>query len=142
MPYMKCKFCKHEGIQALDIDVCPNCLKYKGDSVKIYAIKKYLEKHPGTKLREISEKLKIDMKTLDKYVDEGSIQLVGAVELDEKERDRQRKVQNLRQQLSDMENYDKSTKVSNPYRNRYGNSQLVIDLQEKMRKYDDGHGSR
>ncbi len=137
MPYMKCRFCKHEGIQALDIDVCSNCLKYKGDSVKIYAIKKYLEKHPGTKLREISEKLKIDMKTLDKYVEEGSIQLVGAVELDEKEKNRQRKVENLRQQLSNMENYDTSTKANTPYRSRYGNSQLVLDLQKRMRGYDD-----
>ena len=63
MPYMTCKFCRHSGIQALDIDVCTKCLKIGNDSVKIYAIKKYLEKHPGTKLREISEKLKIDMKT-------------------------------------------------------------------------------
>ena len=41
-----------------------------------------------------------------------------------------------------MENYDKSTKANTPYRSRYGNSQLVLDLQKRMEKYDDGRGPR
>lgn len=137
MPYVTCNFCGHAGIQELDIDVCMNCItrgNAGNDAILIYAIKKYLEKHPGVKVREVKKDLRIEQKTMDRLLKEGSLQLVNGTDLESLEPikpdtpdDRKRqKIQNLRSQLANP----------NSYGGYYGKSKLVEDLEKRRNGQD------
>lgn len=138
MPYIKCQSCGNGYVQTLDIDICTKCIKLGNDKVKILAIKKYLEKHPEAKFKEVSQALGIRREIMDRFVKEGSLRLIeneeklaianqNKDEENEKDANRSKQRRNLIRQLADMDNYSKQ-RFSKEER-----SKLLIDL-EKRRK--------
>lgn len=133
MPYITCELCRCGGVQSLDINICTRCIKFGNDKTKILAIKKYLEKHPEAKAKEISRALGIEREVIDRFIKEGTLMLVkngdGAIavnELQEKEiEDAKEKRRKLVRQLSDMEKYSRQRF------NEEQRSQLLIDLDKK-----------
>lgn len=134
MPYVTCNFCGHAGIQTLDIGVCMNCLERGNtgnDQILIYAIKQYLEKNPGAKVRDVKRDLKIEQVTMDRLLKEGSLLLVNGTDLERVEPNRtssehERKVQGLRSQLANPSRYG-------GYNTR---SKLVEDLEKRRNGHD------
>ena len=137
MALIHCTFCKRSVVQLLDIDVCMNCLQLENDAIRIYAIKQYLEKNPDAKFKEVKEALNIDQQTMDRFLREGSIELVGKSDIEKVEREeRAKKIENLRKQMSSNGLYNNlATKTNAGPRNYYSyGSQLVKDLNEKRNR--------
>lgn len=132
MPYIKCQLCGSGGVQSLNINICTRCIKLGGDNTKILAIKKYIEKYPDAKVKEVSKALGISQEVIDRFIKEGSLILIEndgetitAEELQKKEiQDAKEKRKKLARELSDMKNYSKQ-RYSEERR-----SQLLIDLDE------------
>ena len=134
MPVIKCNFCGRSATQSLEIDVCMSCLERGNrgnDQILIYAIKQYLEKNPGAKVREVKRDLKIEQLTMDRLLNEGSLLLVNGTDLERVEPNRtssehERKVQGLRSQLANPGRYG-------GYNTR---SKLVEDLEKRRNGHD------
>ena len=134
MPCIQCDFCKKTSVQSLEIDVCTRCLQLGNDAIKIYAIKKYLELNPDAKYTEVLKALNINKETLDRFIQEKSVELINPPSVNKRHEEGHKKVQNLRKQLSYTPNYSRPS--GNIERN-YGRSQLVIDLDEKKNQFEE-----
>lgn len=132
MPYITCAICGKGGIQSLEIDICTACLKRKDDRITILAIKKYLDLYPDAKMAEISEELGIKMETINRFIDEGSIQVIydddGIAKIvnDRKENPFEVKRKKF---LKEMSEYRRNQDVTKKSPN-IGKSKLVKDLNE------------
>ena len=134
MACIQCNFCGRTTIQSLDIDVCTMCIKRGNDAIKIYAIKKYLEKNPDARIREIREALEIDQETLDRFLKDGSIELVTNVDTEKMRRIE--RLENFRKQVNasgiygnkQNNTYNSTNRNTNYYNQR---SQLLYDLERK-----------
>ena len=141
MPYITCAICGKGGIQSLEIDICTTCIKRNDDRIIILAIKKYLDLYPDAKMKEVSKVLGIKMETIDRLIDEGSIQVIyddnGIKKIvnERKENSRENKRKKFIKEMSEYrekQNINKKTPG-------IGKSQLVKDLN---RLYGNNHGER
>lgn len=144
MPYVTCAFCGHGGIQALNVGVCMNCLKFGGDRPKIYAIKQLLKEHKqGLTALEISKTLGISISDINRYRNEGILYETNNSEKmmdnsEENKHDKEDKIRTFR------EMYGERTNISNPMsanaRTNYSKSKLVEDLKNLKNKRNQGLG--
>lgn len=141
MPYIKCAICGKGGIQSLEIDICTTCIKRNDDRITILAIKKYLELYPDASMHEISENLGIKMDTIDRLIDEGSIQVIyddngiRKIANERKENPREEKRKKFIQEMSEYRSAQKIDKKVPTIEK----SKLVKDLN---RIYGNNHDER
>lgn len=132
MPYVTCSLCGNSGIQKIDIDICYRCIVTKGDGVKILAIKKYLEKYPGSTIIDLVKNLGIRQKDVDRFVEDGSLKLIydsnGIIITDEKPKEIEKSKEH-RKNISELQKLYNTAKKREDEK-----SKLVSDLEEKRRE--------
>lgn len=132
MPVITCMICGSIATQSLDIDICTKCIKIGNDKTKILAIKKYLEKYPDVNIKDISKYLYISRSDLDRFIEEGSIDLIqdgNKICISQNTDDRDKRRELFKKQITTF--YPNSSNVNQNRRNINLRSQLVKDLEQK-----------